>query len=60
MMAGALTAHLCGSGAALYGVASDAVIAQRIADRLRDRYPYVSTARFLTRGESDLGERNTL
>ncbi len=53
MMAGALTAHLCGSGAALYGVAPDAVAAQRTADRLQGRYPYVSIARSLNRAESD-------
>lgn len=53
MMAGAQAAHLCGSGAAVYGVASDAEAAQRIAARLEGRYPFVATARFLTRAESD-------
>ena len=60
MMAGALTAHLCGSGAALYGIAPDAVTAQKVADRLQGRYPYVSTARSLTRAESDPLEGNPL
>lgn len=60
MMAGALTAHLCGSGAALYGIAPDAASAQRIADRLQGRYPYVSTARSLTRAASDPLEGNPL
>jgi 4-diphosphocytidyl-2-C-methyl-D-erythritol kinase len=60
MMAGALTAHLCGSGAALYGIAPDAAAAQRVADRLRGRYPYVATARSLTRAESDPLEGNPL
>ncbi len=58
MMAGALTAHLCGSGAALYGIAPDAATAQKVADRLQGRYPYVSTARSLTRAESDPLEGN--
>jgi 4-diphosphocytidyl-2-C-methyl-D-erythritol kinase len=53
MMAGALTAHLCGSGAALYGIAPDAPTARRIAERLQGRYPFVSVARTLTRAESD-------
>jgi len=60
MMAGALAAHLCGSGAAVYGIASDATTAQRIAERLQGRYPYVSTARSLTRAESDPLEGNSL
>lgn len=60
MMAGALTAHLCGSGAALYGVAADAASAQRIVERLQGRYPFVATARSLTRAESDPLEGNPL
>jgi 4-diphosphocytidyl-2-C-methyl-D-erythritol kinase len=58
MMAGALTAHLCGSGAALYGIARDTVSAQRVAERLQGRYPYVAVARSLTRAESDPLEGN--
>lgn len=53
MMAGALAAHLCGSGAAVYGIAPDAATARRVAERLQGRYPFVATARFLTRAESD-------
>ena len=53
MMAGALTAHLCGSGAALYGVVPDAAVAQKVATRLEGRYPYVAVARSLNRAESD-------
>jgi 4-diphosphocytidyl-2-C-methyl-D-erythritol kinase len=51
-MAGALTAHLCGSGAALYGVAENEAAAQRIADLLRRRYAQVYVTRTLTRAES--------
>ncbi len=58
MMAGALAAHLCGSGSALYGIVPDAATAQRVADRLQGRYPYVSIARTLTRAESDPLEGN--
>ena len=53
MMAGASVAHLCGSGSALYGCVPDAATAQRVADRLQDRYPYVAVAHTLTRAESD-------
>ncbi|HZP81463.1 MAG TPA: 4-(cytidine 5'-diphospho)-2-C-methyl-D-erythritol kinase [Chthonomonadaceae bacterium] len=52
-MAGALTAHLCGSGSALYGVAPDEAAAQRIASLFQSRYPQVAVARTLTRAESD-------
>lgn len=52
-MAGALTAHLCGSGSALYGVAPDEAAARRIAGLLQSRYPQVVVARTLTRAESD-------
>lgn len=51
-MAGALTAHLCGSGAALYGVAESEAAAHRIADRMRRKYAQVSVARTLTRAET--------
>ena len=53
MMAGALTAHLCGSGSAVYGVAPDEAKAQRMADLLRKRYPQVFLARTLSRDESN-------
>ncbi len=53
-MGGALTAHLCGSGAALYGVAEDEAAALRIADLLRQRYAQVYATRTLTRAESGL------
>lgn len=52
-MAGALTAHLCGSGSALYGVAATEAEAQRIAALLQSRYPYVSVAHTLTAAESN-------
>ncbi len=52
-MAGALTAHLCGSGSALYAVAPDGPSAQRIAAHFEGRYPHVAIARSLTRAESD-------
>src|SRR5579884_492128 len=52
-MAGALTAHLCGSGSAVYGVAPDEAKAQRMADLLRKRYAEVFVARTLSRDESD-------
>lgn len=53
LMAGALTVHLCGSGAAVYGVAADEAVAQRMADLLRQRYSQVYVARTLSRAESD-------
>ncbi len=52
-MAGALGAHLCGSGSALYGIADTEGAAQRIARLVQSRYPQTSVARFLTRAESD-------
>lgn len=60
MMAGALTAHLCGSGSALYGIAPDGATAQRVAERLQGRYPYVAVVRSLTRAESDPLEGNPI
>ncbi len=52
-MAGAVTAHLCGSGAAVYGVAENQAAAERIAGLLRPRYPRTYVTRTLTRAESD-------
>lgn len=52
-MAGALTAHLCGSGSAVYGVAKNEADAKQIAARLRARYTHVFVARTLSRIESD-------
>ena len=52
-MAGALTAHLCGSGSAMYGVARDETHAQRIANLLRGSYPHTYVARSLSRIESN-------
>jgi len=52
-MAGAMAAHLCGSGAALYGVASSETSAQKIAGLLRARYPYTYIARTLSRVEAN-------
>ena len=40
--AGALTAHLCGSGSAVFGVTPDRRTAERIASRLQDRYPFAA------------------
>jgi 4-diphosphocytidyl-2-C-methyl-D-erythritol kinase len=51
-MAGALTAHLCGSGSALYGVAETEAAAERIAALLRKRYEQVFVAPTLTRAQS--------
>ncbi len=48
-MAGAVTAHLCGSGSAVYGVAANAQDAHRIAERMSGRYPQVVAARTLPR-----------
>jgi 4-diphosphocytidyl-2-C-methyl-D-erythritol kinase len=56
-MAGALTAHLCGSGAALYGVAEDEAAAHRIADLMRRKYAQVFMAHTLTRAETLESER---
>jgi 4-diphosphocytidyl-2-C-methyl-D-erythritol kinase len=53
-MAGAETAHLCGSGSALYGVAANEAEAQRIARLFEGRYPHVHIARTLSRPESQL------
>jgi 4-diphosphocytidyl-2-C-methyl-D-erythritol kinase len=47
LMAGALTAHLCGSGSALYAVAADDADAERIAVLLHKRYAQVFTAHTL-------------
>ena len=52
-MAGAVTAHLCGSGSALYGVARDEQHAKKIADRIRGRYPSTYVVRTLSRVESN-------
>lgn len=57
MMAGARTAHLCGSGSAVYGMTDSEVAAERIANLMRKRYVEVSVARTLARAESDPLER---
>lgn len=49
LMAGALTAHLCGSGSALYAVTASDADAERIADLLRKRHANVHTASSLPR-----------
>lgn len=51
-MAGALTAHLCGSGAAVYSVAESEEAAQRIATRFHGRYPFVAVAHTVSRQEA--------
>ena len=52
MMAGCLTARLCGSGSALYGIAASDREAERIAGLLRQKYPRTHTAHTLTRAET--------
>jgi len=52
LMAGAMNARLCGSGSALFGMASGEADANRIANTMRSRYAKVYTARTLTRLES--------
>jgi len=52
-MAGALGAHLCGSGSALYGVAGDERAARKIAHLIGLRYPHTCVARTLSRIESN-------
>ena len=52
-MAGAVTAHLCGSGAAVYGIAENRASAERISALLRPRYPRTFVARSLNRAESN-------
>ena len=51
MMAGAITARLCGSGSALYGIVNSAAEAERTAALLRKKYPRVYTAHTLKRDE---------
>lgn len=48
-MAGALAAHLCGSGSAIYGVAENETKAEKIASLLRGKYPLTYVAQTLTR-----------
>ena len=55
-MAGALSAHLCGSGSALYGIVENEAAARRIAGLMRTRYPNTYEARTLSRAESLTGE----
>ncbi len=52
LMAGAINARLCGSGSALFGVASSEAEANHIANSLRSKYSKVYTTRTLTRTES--------
>lgn len=54
MMAGCLTARLCGSGSALYGIVPTPAGAERIAALLRKKYPHTHAARALPRAESIL------
>jgi 4-diphosphocytidyl-2-C-methyl-D-erythritol kinase len=49
--AGALTARLCGSGAAVYGVAEDRPAAHAIASRMEGRYPHVHVATTVGRAD---------
>ena len=53
-MAGALTAHLCGSGSAIYGVAANEAQAEKIAGLLRTKYANVYVAQTLSREASAL------
>ncbi len=52
IMAGALTAHLCGSGSAVYGVVKSEEEAQRITRLLRPKYPLTFATRTLMRMEA--------
>jgi 4-diphosphocytidyl-2-C-methyl-D-erythritol kinase len=52
-MAGALTAHLCGSGSAVYGVVESEAQARRIAQLLDGRYPHLHIVRTLSRAEAN-------
>lgn len=52
-MAGAQTARLCGSGSAIFGVATTEADAHRIAKLLQGRYPKTFVARTLTAVEAD-------
>ncbi|MDE2127102.1 MAG: 4-(cytidine 5'-diphospho)-2-C-methyl-D-erythritol kinase [Armatimonadetes bacterium] len=52
VMAGAITAHLCGSGSAVYGVAASEADAAAISASVRRRYSLVYTARTLSRSEA--------
>jgi 4-diphosphocytidyl-2-C-methyl-D-erythritol kinase len=52
MMARALNARLCGSGAAVFGVARDEKSANEVARIMRLKYPEVHVCRSLTREES--------
>lgn len=53
MMAGCLTARLCGSGSALYGIVGNAGEAERVAALLRKKYPRTHTAHTLTRAQAN-------
>ena len=53
MMAGCMTARLCGSGSALYGVVQNDMEANRITELLRKKYPRVYTANTLSRQEAE-------
>lgn len=56
-MAGALTAHLCGSGSAVYGVFAGEEAANKVGGLLQSKYPQVYVARTLSRVASNpLGE----
>lgn len=52
MMAGALTAHLCGSGSAVYGVVKSEEEASRVARLLKSKYPLAYATRALSREEA--------
>lgn len=53
-MAGAVTAHLCGSGSAIYGVAENETQAKKIAALLQSKYSHVYLTQTLTREASEL------
>jgi len=52
---GALTAHLCGSGSAVFGIAGDADHAEAIARALRPRWPWVCVCRTIGALEAQRG-----
>ena len=51
-MLGLKVAHLCGSGAAVYGVATSQQEAERVAAKLVARYPFAVATKTLTRDEA--------
>ena len=51
-MLGLKVAHLCGSGAAVYGVATSQQEAESVAAKFEERYPFVAVTKTLRRNEA--------